>query len=128
MKRAKRVILYLVTVAVRAGVRGANTPWTAGGYARTSTCAYPTARPSASRSLVESGMTPMGAILAGTSEAAELLGLAHEVGTLEPGKRADLVIARGDPLTDVASLGKPENVLLVAEDGVPCKDTDGLAA
>ncbi|MFH8732399.1 amidohydrolase family protein [Streptomyces sp. NPDC017964] len=78
--------------------------------------------------LVESGMTPMGAILAGTSEAAELLGLAHEIGTLEPGKRADLVIARGNPLTDIASLGKPENVLLVAKDGVPYKDTDGLAA
>ncbi|MFD4714593.1 amidohydrolase family protein [Streptomyces sp. NPDC058430] len=78
--------------------------------------------------LVESGMTPMGAMLAGTSEAAELLGPAHETGTLEPGKRAGLVIARGNPLTDIASLGKPENVLLVAEDGVPYKDTDGLAA
>ncbi|MFE5008162.1 amidohydrolase family protein [Streptomyces sp. NPDC056696] len=78
--------------------------------------------------LVESGMTPMGVILAGTSEAAELLGPAHETGTLETGKRAGLVIARGNPLTGIASLGKPENVLLVAEDGVPYKDTDGLAA
>lgn len=52
--------------------------------------------------LVESGMTPMGAILAGTSEAAELLGPAHEIGTPEPGKRADLVIARGNSPTGIA--------------------------
>ncbi|MFE2092530.1 amidohydrolase family protein [Streptomyces sp. NPDC059460] len=78
--------------------------------------------------LVEYGMTPMGAIKAGTSEAAELIGLADELGTLEPGKRADVVIARGNPLEDITSLSKPENVLLVMKDGTTYKDLDGLTA
>ncbi|OEJ28103.1 hypothetical protein AR457_30150 [Streptomyces agglomeratus] len=76
--------------------------------------------------LVGCGMTPMDAIRAGTSEAAELLGLAREIGTLEPGKRADVVVARGNPLTDIASLGEPANIRLVMKDGVVCKNLDGL--
>lgn len=76
--------------------------------------------------LVECGMTPMGALRAGTAEAAELLGLAAEIGTLEPGKRADVVIARGNPLDDIRALGDPENILLVMKDGVAYKDVDGL--
>lgn len=78
--------------------------------------------------LVGCGMTPMDAIRAGTSEAAELLGLAREIGTLEPGKRADVVVARGNPLTDIAALGEPANIRLVMKDGVICKDPDGLTA
>ncbi|GHB13533.1 metal-dependent hydrolase family protein, partial [Streptomyces chryseus] len=76
--------------------------------------------------LVACGMTPMGAIRAGTAEAAELLGLAHEIGTLEAGKRADLVVARGNPLTDITALGRPDHVVLVMKDGVVFKDLDGL--
>ncbi|MFD9426168.1 MULTISPECIES: amidohydrolase family protein [unclassified Streptomyces] len=78
--------------------------------------------------LVDCGMTPMGALRAGTGEAAELLGLAHEIGTPEPGKRADVVIARGNPLTDIHALGRPESILLVMQDGVAYEDVDGLAA
>lgn len=52
---------------------------------------------------------------------------AHEIGTLEPGKRADVVIARGNPLDDIRALGDPGNVLLVMKDGVAYKDVDGLA-
>lgn len=78
--------------------------------------------------LVEYGMTPMAALKAGTSEAAELLGLSDEIGTLETGKRADLVIARGNPLQDIGSLSKPENILLVMKDGIAYKDTDALTA
>ncbi|WNI33450.1 amidohydrolase family protein [Streptomyces sp. ITFR-6] len=77
--------------------------------------------------LVDCGMTPMGALRAGTAEAAELLGIAHETGTLEPGKRADVVIARGNPLDDIRALGDPANVLVVMKDGVVYKDPDGLA-
>ncbi|WP_326687302.1 amidohydrolase family protein [Streptomyces sp. NBC_01795] len=72
--------------------------------------------------LVEAGMTPMGALLAGTSEAAELLGMADTLGTLEPGKRADVVVARTNPLEDIASLSEPENIALVLKDGVAYKD------
>lgn len=52
----------------------------------------------------------------------------QEIGTLEAGKRADVVIARGNPLTDIHALGDPANILLVMKDGVAYKDLDGLAA
>jgi imidazolonepropionase-like amidohydrolase len=64
--------------------------------------------------MVEGGMTPMQAIVATTGSAAELLGLDDELGTLEPGKRADLVIVAGDPL-DVGTLS--ERVEAVYMDG-----------
>ena len=60
--------------------------------------------------LVEVGMTPMGAIQAGTRVNAELLGWEDRVGTLEPGKLADLVAVPGDPLEDISQL---ENVSFV---------------
>ena len=64
--------------------------------------------------MVEGGMTPMEAIVATTRSAAELMGLADELGTLEPGKRADLVVVDGDPL-ELATLG--ERVAAVYQDG-----------
>ena len=48
--------------------------------------------------MVEGGMSPMQALVATTSSAAELMGLEDELGTLEPGRRADLVVVEGDPL------------------------------
>ena len=64
--------------------------------------------------MVEAGATPAQAIRFGTSAAADLLGLGEEVGTLEPGKRADLLAVAGDPLQDVRSL---QDVLLVVAAG-----------
>ena len=64
--------------------------------------------------MVEGGMTPMQAIVATTRSAAELMGLESELGTLEPGKRADLVIVDGDPL-EVATLA--DRVTEVYQDG-----------
>ncbi len=54
--------------------------------------------------MVQHGMTPMSAIEAATVNAADLLGLADEIGTIEPGKVADIVAVRGDPLSDVGVL------------------------
>jgi imidazolonepropionase-like amidohydrolase len=48
--------------------------------------------------MVERGLTPAQALVATSRTAAELLGVADELGTLEPGKRADLVMVQGDPL------------------------------
>src|SRR5918999_6092829 len=48
--------------------------------------------------MVEGGMTPAQALVATSRSAAELMGLDDELGTLEPGKRADLVVVDGDPL------------------------------
>ncbi|MFW5417588.1 amidohydrolase family protein [Nocardiopsis sp. CNT-189] len=75
--------------------------------------------------LVQHGMTPMGALLAGTRNAAELLGTDAEVGTLEPGKRADVVVCAGDPLADIALPGDPDNITAVLMDGTVRKDTTG---
>jgi imidazolonepropionase-like amidohydrolase len=76
--------------------------------------------------LVELGMDPMDAIVAGTRTAAQLLGIDDSVGTLEPGRLADLVVTDVDPLTDIAGLGDPDAVLLVAQSGRAVKDVLGL--
>jgi imidazolonepropionase-like amidohydrolase len=54
--------------------------------------------------LVKFGMPPVEAIRAATVNAAELLGLAGEIGTIEAGKSADLIAVDGDPLADVTVL------------------------
>ena len=61
--------------------------------------------------MVQHGMTPMGAIQAATVNAADLLGLSAEIGTLEAGKRADIVAVDGDPLTDVSVLTSMDFVM-----------------
>ena len=76
--------------------------------------------------LVEHGMSPMGALLAGTRDAAALLGRSEDIGTLEPGKRADVVVCAGDPLTDITVTGDPDNITAVVKDGVVHKDTTGV--
>ena len=65
--------------------------------------------------MVEGGMTPAQALVATTSSAARLMGLGDELGTIEPGKRADVVVVGGDAL-DVASLD--ERIEAVYKDGV----------
>jgi imidazolonepropionase-like amidohydrolase len=67
--------------------------------------------------LVDAGLSPMDAIVAGTATAADVLCLGNEIGTLEPGKRADLVVADGNPLEDVKLLADAANVSLVVQDG-----------
>jgi len=68
---------------------------------------------------VEYGMTPMQAIRSGTSEAAELLGWSDKMGTIEPGKWADIVAVSGDPLKDISEL---QRVKFVMKGGVVYKN------
>ncbi|MFJ6894305.1 amidohydrolase family protein [Streptomyces hokutonensis] len=74
------------------------------------------------RFLVDLGMDPMAAIVAGTRVSAELLGLSDRLGTLTAGKTADLVMCDGDPLKDIGVLGDPGNIVCVVQDGVVRKD------
>jgi imidazolonepropionase-like amidohydrolase len=62
--------------------------------------------------LVEAGMTPMQAIQAATRVNSELLGWQDRIGTLEPGKLADIIAVPGDPLRDLAVLEKVSFVML----------------
>jgi len=61
--------------------------------------------------LVKYGMPPVEALKAATVNAADLLGLASEVGTIEPGKSADIIAVTGDPLADVTVLKKVDFVM-----------------
>ncbi|MFI5253848.1 MAG: amidohydrolase family protein [Candidatus Limnocylindrales bacterium] len=64
--------------------------------------------------MVDAGMTPLDAMLATTRNAAELIGVEAELGSLEVGKRADLVVVDGDPF-DYGDLG--DRVRAVWQDG-----------
>jgi imidazolonepropionase-like amidohydrolase len=65
-------------------------------------------------SMVALGMTPKDVLRAATVNAAELLGWSDRVGTLEPGKLADVIAVDGDPLTDVKVL---EHIRFVMKGG-----------
>lgn len=68
--------------------------------------------------MVKHGMPPAAAIEAATVNAADLLGLSAEVGTLEPGKAADVIAVNGDPLVDITVL---KQVGFVMKGGVVAK-------
>jgi imidazolonepropionase-like amidohydrolase len=67
--------------------------------------------------LVKAGLTPLQALRAATGWAAECLGLERDVGTVEKGKLADLVVVAGDPLNDVAVLQDHAHIALVLKGG-----------
>lgn len=68
--------------------------------------------------MVKHGMPATAAIVAATVSAADLLGIADEVGTLEPGKAADVIAVRGDPLADITVL---KQIGFVMKGGVVAK-------
>jgi imidazolonepropionase-like amidohydrolase len=63
------------------------------------------------------GLSPMEAILSATSGAARILGWQDDVGTVELGRRADLLVVDGDPLADIGILGRPHSILSVLKNG-----------
>lgn len=67
-------------------------------------------------------MTPMEAIVSATRINAELLELHEHVGTIRPGKLADLLIIRGNPLTDLTILQNTDNIRLIMKGGAIYKD------
>jgi len=67
--------------------------------------------------MVDVGMTPMEAIVATTKTAAECLGWDGRLGTIEPGKLADIIICKTDPLADINSLADNDNISMVMKGG-----------
>lgn len=67
--------------------------------------------------LVGIGLSPMEAIVSATRIAAETLGLGSRLGTLQPGKLADLIVVEGDPLEDIAVLQRKDKMVAVMKDG-----------
>jgi hypothetical protein len=65
--------------------------------------------------LVEAGFTAVEAIQIATQNGARFLGREDEIGTLLPGRRADVVLIKGDPVKNIAEI---ENVEIVFKDGV----------
>lgn len=63
------------------------------------------------------GMTPMEAIVAATKVGAEALGFEKEIGILEKGMKADLLVVNGNPLEDITCLQNKDNILIVMKDG-----------
>ena len=77
------------------------------------------------RRMVEFGLPPVEAIRAATSSASTLLGLDHEIGSVEPGKLADLIVVDGNPLEDIALLENPNRIVTVIQGGKIVKDMIG---
>jgi imidazolonepropionase-like amidohydrolase len=69
--------------------------------------------------LVRGGMTPLEAVQAATVHAAELLGLSDQLGTIEPGKLADIIAVEGEPLRDINTM---EKVVFVMKNGAIVKN------
>ena len=67
--------------------------------------------------LVQAGFSPIEALCAATSTAAELLNQQESLGTIAPGYQADLLIVDGDPTTEIAVLGEKERLLAVYQAG-----------
>ena len=65
--------------------------------------------------LVVAGYSAMQGVLSVTSEAARSLGIGDSVGTLEPGKEADVIVVDGDPTEDINALGNVEEVFFAGE-------------
>ena len=84
--------------------------------------------------LVEAGMKPMDVIVAASRKAAEYLGQEKELGTIEPGKKADLIILSQNPLENIRNTRSIEQVIyagrIIDRDNLPMLDPfkEGLAA
>ena len=63
-------------------------------------------------------MTPMEVLLSATKVNAELFRMSDRIGTVEPGKYADLIVVRGNPLKNLRLFQDPDNLLLVMKGGV----------
>jgi len=68
--------------------------------------------------MVELGMSPMDALIAGTRNGAEAIGMLSDLGTIEAGKIADIIVVAGDPLTSMEAM---KRIAVVIKDGIRYK-------
>jgi imidazolonepropionase-like amidohydrolase len=69
--------------------------------------------------MTEWGFSPSQAITCATYNAAKLLGLEHTIGTIAPGKIADILVVKGNPLDDISLLGPNRGIEAVYKSGIP---------
>ena len=75
--------------------------------------------------MVEHGLSPLASLRAATIDAARLLGLDGEIGTLEAGKAADVVLVDGDPIAEPALWRDPARIVTVIQGGRVVADRRG---
>ena len=63
------------------------------------------------------GLTPMETIVCATKNNAEILDMGDQIGTLEPGKLADIIVVEGDPVQNIAVLADRKNILRIYKGG-----------
>ena len=68
-------------------------------------------------SCVELGMKPMDAIISATKNAAKAVGLESQIGTIEEGKIADIIVVDGDPLKNIGVLQEEKKIKMVMKEG-----------
>ena len=67
-------------------------------------------------------MSPMESLVSATKTNAELFGMQEDLGTVERGKLADLLVVEGNPLEDIAILQNPDNLKLIMKEGKTIKN------
>jgi imidazolonepropionase-like amidohydrolase len=67
--------------------------------------------------LVRHGLSPVQALTAATGNASHVVGLENQIGTIEPGKIADLVLVKGNPLDDIDLLTEADAIVCVMKGG-----------
>jgi imidazolonepropionase-like amidohydrolase len=77
--------------------------------------------------LVQAGMTPMEAIVSATQVSAKALGMGEQIGTIEKGKWADMLVLDADPLKDISVLASTERIRMVLKGGEVLVDKDKAA-
>jgi imidazolonepropionase-like amidohydrolase len=76
--------------------------------------------------VTQMGFSPMEAIVAATKHGSELVRMETEIGTIEPGKFADLLVVDGDPLEDIAIFQDRSKLAMVMKDGQVMVNTLGM--
>ncbi|MGD9125625.1 MAG: amidohydrolase family protein [Desulfarculaceae bacterium] len=74
--------------------------------------------------MVQAGYSPLEAITCATQKGAQVLGLEKELGTIEEGKIADLILVEGDPTSDIKILQNPDAIRLIIKGGRVVKESN----